>query len=128
MSTYSLYSDEKAQAALTSIGAGGFGQQDSELLKQVLVSTVGSNAKGNLRTVSSTTGWVALPNLTASQVDILNTTGENLFIRYASETASGQQITLPDERSVALGVNSNSNEIQISATTGAAGVQLIVTP
>jgi hypothetical protein len=84
----------------------------------------------NLRTVSSTSSWAALPDLPARnvQVDILNSTGEDLQIRYAGETSAGQLITIPDKGTVSLPVNSNANEIQIKATTGAAGVQLIVTP
>ncbi len=84
----------------------------------------------NLRTVSSTSSWAALPDLPArnGQVDILNSTGEALQIRYAGETSAGQQITIPDKGAVALLVNSNANEVQIKATTGAAGVQILVTP
>jgi hypothetical protein len=83
----------------------------------------------NLRTVSSTSSWAALPDLPArnGQVDILNSTGEDLQIRYAGETSAGQTITIGDGKSVGLPVNSNANEIQIKATTGAAGVNLIIT-
>lgn len=84
----------------------------------------------NLRTVSSTSSWAALPNLPSygGQVDILNSTGEALEIRHAGETAAGQQITIPDGGTAQLPLINNLNEIQIKATTGAAGVQLIVTP
>jgi hypothetical protein len=84
----------------------------------------------NLRTISSTSSWAALPDLPArnGQVDILNSTGEDLQLRYAGETDAGKQITIPDKGTVALAVNSNANEVQIKATTGAAGVQIIVTP
>lgn len=84
----------------------------------------------NLRTVSSTSSWAALPDLPApgGQVDILNSTGEALEIRHVGETDAGEQITIPDGGTVVLPINSNSKEIQIKATTGAAGVQLIVTP
>jgi len=84
----------------------------------------------NLRTVSSTSSWAALPDLPAKngQVDILNSTGEDLQIRYAGETSAGQQITIPNLGTVSLLVNSNANEIEIKATTGAAGVQILVTP
>jgi hypothetical protein len=84
----------------------------------------------NLRTVSSTSSWAALPDLPArnGQVDILNSTGEALQIRYKGETGAGQLITLPDKGTVALLVNSNANEIEIKATTGSAGVQILVTP
>lgn len=81
-----------------------------------------------LRTVSSTNSWVALPNLRGQAVDILNSTGESLQLRYIGETSAGQQITIPDGGSVSLTVVGNANEIEIKATTGAAGVQLIVTP
>jgi len=84
----------------------------------------------NLRTVSSTSSWAALPDLPAlgGQVDILNSTGEDLEIRYVGETEAGEQITIPDGASVSLEVNSNAKEIEIQATTGAAGVQIIVSP
>lgn len=81
-----------------------------------------------VRTISSTSSWVALPDLRAGEVDILNSTGESLQLRYASEDAAGQQITIPDGGSVKLSVTANAKEIEIKATTGAAGVQLIVSP
>jgi hypothetical protein len=82
----------------------------------------------NLRTVSSTNAWVALPDLYAQEVDILNSTGEALQLRYAGETSAGQQITIPDGGSVKLSVISNAKEVEIKGTTGAAGVQIIVSP
>jgi hypothetical protein len=82
----------------------------------------------NLRTVSSTSSWAALPDLYAQEVDILNSTGESLELRYAGETSAGQQITIPDGGSVTLSVISNAKEVEIKATTGAAGVQIIVSP
>lgn len=81
-----------------------------------------------LRTISSTSSWAALPDLRGGNVDILNSTGESLQLRYIGETSAGQQITIPDGGSVSLSVVGNANEIQIKATTGAAGVQLVVSP
>ena len=78
------------------------------------------------RTVSSTSSWVALPDLPAGEVDILNSTGESLQLRYAGQTGAGQQITIPDGGSVKASVVANAKEIEIKATTGAAGVQLII--
>ena len=82
----------------------------------------------SLRTVSSTSSWVALPDLPAGEVDILNSTGESLQLRYAGEDDAGQQITIPNGGSVSLTVIANAKEIEIKATTGASGVQIIVSP
>jgi hypothetical protein len=84
----------------------------------------------NLRTVSSTSSWAALPDLPArgGQVGILNTTGEDLEIRHIGETDVGEQITIPDGSSVAIPVASNAKELQIKGAIGAAGVQLVITP
>jgi hypothetical protein len=61
-------------------------------------------------------------------VDILNSTGEALEVRHAGETEAGEQVTIPNGGTICLPVNSNANEVQIKATTGAAGVQIIVSP
>jgi len=80
-----------------------------------------------LRTISSTSSWAALPSFPTGAVSILNSTGEALEIRYAGDTDTDEQITIPDGGNVGLPVIANSKEIQIKATTGAAGVNLIIT-
>lgn len=82
----------------------------------------------NLRTVSSTSSWAALPDLPAHEVGILNSTGEALEIRHVGETAAGQQITIPNGSSVAIPVTQNAKELQIKGAVGAAGVQLVIQP
>lgn len=82
----------------------------------------------SVRTLSSTTDWVALPDLPAGELDILNSTGESLQLRYAAEDSLGQQITIPDGGSVTLSVVANAKEVEIKGTAGSTGVQLIVSP
>ena len=78
------------------------------------------------RTVSVTDAWAALADIPAKRVSVLNSTGAALELRMAAETSAGQQITIPDAASVVLSVVSNAKEIQIKASAGAAGVQLVI--
>lgn len=78
------------------------------------------------RTVSVTTSYVALENLKAKEVSILNNTGANMLIRMVNEPNAGSEITLKDGQSVALAVVANANEIEIKAAAGASGVQIVV--
>lgn len=79
-----------------------------------------------VRTQSVTTGYVALPDLSAAQVSILNNTGADILIRMASETDTGEEITLADGQSVALRVVANAKEVQIKAAGAASGVQIVI--
>ena len=79
-----------------------------------------------LRSVSATTSWAALPSLPAKAVSILNGTGAALEIRKEAEDEAGELITLPDGRDVGIAVVANAAEIQIKAASGAAGVQLVI--
>lgn len=78
------------------------------------------------RTQSVTTSWAGLPDLKAERVSLLNKTGADLEIRHAGQTSAGEQITIADGQSVGLQVNWKASEIQIKASAGAAGVQIII--
>lgn len=77
-------------------------------------------------TQSVTTSYVALAAHRGENVSILNGTGDDLLIRYASETGTGREITLADGQSVGLSICATSSEIQIKAAGAAAGVQVVV--
>lgn len=78
------------------------------------------------RTQSVTTSWADLPDVRGSEVSILNRTGAALEIRHGGDTDAGEQITISDGQSVALKVAANASEIEIKASAGAAGVQIVV--
>ena len=79
-----------------------------------------------LRTITSTTSYVSLESRQASKVDILNNSGEVLFIQLAGDTGTGKEISLADGQSCTVPVIANASEVQIKGTAGAAGVQTIV--
>jgi|GEM_PF-1903257 len=80
-----------------------------------------------LRTVSVTTSYASLPDLSCSRVSLLNRTGYDMQVRIATETQSNQQITLPNGMSVAV-QSTNAKFIQIKSTTNTTGVQLVIEP
>ena len=75
--------------------------------------------------VSVTTGWVSLPDMTAFAVSVLNNTGADLLLRLTPNPTEVQ--TLKDGQSTRLSPGTgNAKGIQISAAVGAAGVQLTI--
>lgn len=79
-----------------------------------------------LRTVSVTDSWAALPDEPGENISILNKTGADLEIRHSGQQNAGEQITIADGQSVGLTIAANAKEIEIQATSGAAGVQLVI--
>lgn len=79
-----------------------------------------------VRALSTTASYVALPDLKASHVSILNNTAGNLLVRMASEDTATYEITLEDTQSVTLQVNNNAKEVMIKAAGVAAGVQVVI--
>jgi len=77
MSVYNLYSDAKFQSALSAIGAGGMGQQEVDLLKQIFVAAAnGGGGGGGGGTWGSITG--TLSNQTDLQ-NALNAANTRIF-------------------------------------------------
>lgn len=56
MSVYNLYSDAKFQTALTAIGAGGMGQQEVDLLKQIFVAAANGGGGGGASSFNELSG------------------------------------------------------------------------
>lgn len=74
-------------------------------------------------TVSVTTSFVALPSYRCSSFSLLNSTGADLFVARADQTAETDKIiTIPTGKPVTLVPNENCKEFAIKADTGATGV------
>lgn len=81
-----------------------------------------------LRTVSVTTSYAPLPDLSCSRVSILNRTSNDLQVRIASETQANQYINLPTALSVAVQAR-NAKFIEIKAASAAANtIHLVIDP
>lgn len=79
-----------------------------------------------LRSVTATTSYVALPDLAASQVSILNKTGATLSVEMVGDSDTGNEIVLADGLSVAIQVVANAKEIRIKSASGTTGVYLVI--
>jgi len=69
---------------------------------------------------------VALPDLAASQVSILNKTGATLSVEMVGDSDTGNEIVLADGLSVAIQVVANAKEIRIKSASGTTGVYLVI--
>lgn len=79
------------------------------------------------RTISVTTSWAALPDISGSYVTILNQTGADLLVSTAAEgSEDANKITIKDGSTVNFDVFANASEVRIKAAAGASGVNLIV--
>jgi hypothetical protein len=67
----------------------------------------------SLRQLDVTTSYVALPEIIASEVSILNTSGATLDIQLTGQDGPDQLITIPDGQSVSLPVVSSAREIRL---------------
>lgn len=79
-----------------------------------------------LRSVTATTSYVALPDLAASRVSILNKTGATLSIEMAGDSDTGKEIVLADGLSVVIQVVGNAKEVRIKSASGTTGVYLVI--
>lgn len=78
----------------------------------------------NLFQVSVTTGWVALPSRSASNVSIENNTGADLLVRTERDQAT-EYNTIATGKSVGVPVVGNSSEVLIKAAVGASGINVV---
>lgn len=79
-----------------------------------------------LRSVTATTSYVALPDLAASRVSILNKTGDDLLIEMAGDSDTDQEISLADGSNVVVQVVGNAKEVRIKSASGTTGVYLVI--
>lgn len=83
----------------------------------------------SLRQLDVTTSFVALPEIIASEVSILNTSGAALDIQLTGQDGPDQLITIPDKMSVSLPVVSSAREIRIKGpgpSTVNDGAQVVI--
>jgi hypothetical protein len=78
-----------------------------------------SSPSPTLRTLTLTGSWQALPGVHASSVDILNTSGVSLSIRYTYDTAN--TITVPTGSPVRIPLH--NSDVQVNGASG--NIQLI---
>ena len=83
-------------------------------------------AASQLRSVTATASYVALADISATRVSILNKTGATLSIEMANDSAAGKEIVLADGLSVGISVVSNAKEIRIKSATGTTGVYIVI--
>ena len=83
-------------------------------------------AASQLRSVTATASYAALPDISATRVSILNKTGATLSIEMANDSAAGKEIVLADGLSVGISVVSNAKEIRIKSATGTTGVYIVI--
>lgn len=83
-------------------------------------------AASQLRSVTATASYVALADIPAARVSILNKTGATLSIEMANDSGSGKEIVLADGLSVGISVVSNTKEIRIMSATGTTGVYIVI--
>jgi len=79
-----------------------------------------------LRSVTATASYVALADIPATRVSILNKTGQTLFIQMANDVTAGREIVLADGLSVSISVVANAKEIRIYSATGTTGVYVVI--
>jgi hypothetical protein len=83
-------------------------------------------AASQLRSVTATTSYVALEDLKASRVSILNQTGATLSIEMVNDQGAGDEIVLATGLSVGLSVVSSAKEIRIKSASGTTGVYVVI--
>jgi hypothetical protein len=79
-----------------------------------------------LRSVTATASYVALADIPAARVSILNKTGATLSIEMTNDSAAGKEVVLADGLSVAISVVANAKEIRIKSATGTTGVYVVI--
>jgi hypothetical protein len=83
-------------------------------------------AASQLRSVTATSSYVALADIPASRVSILNKTGATLSIEMANDSAAGKEVVLADGLSIGISVVANAKEIRIKSASGTTGVYIVV--
>jgi len=83
-------------------------------------------AASQLRSVTATSSYVALADIPASRVSILNKTGATLSIEMANDSAAGKEVVLADGLSISISVVANAKEIRIKSASGTTGVYIVV--
>ena len=83
-------------------------------------------AASQLRSVTATSSYVALADIPASRVSILNGTSGTLLIEMAGDSGSNKEITIPVGGSVGVSVVANANEIRIKSSSGTTGVSIVI--
>jgi len=76
-----------------------------------------------LFTVTATGAWADLPSYPATEVSVLNLSPDIILLR----TDPATEITIPVNMSVSISVVANSDEIQITGTSGDNQVQVVAT-
>jgi hypothetical protein len=79
-----------------------------------------------LRSVTATASYVALADIPATRVSILNKTGQTLFIEMTNDSAAGKEVVLADGLSLGISVVANAKEIRIKSATGTTGVYVVI--
>jgi hypothetical protein len=84
-------------------------------------------AASQLRSVTATSSYVALPDIPAVRVSILNQTGATLSIDMVGDSGANKEIVLANSLSVGISVVANADEIRIKSTTGGTtGVYVVI--
>lgn len=83
-------------------------------------------AASQLRSVTATASYVALADISATRVSILNGTSGTLLIEMAGDSGASKEITIPIGGSVGVSVVSNANEIRIRSVSGTSGVSIVI--
>jgi hypothetical protein len=107
-------------------GAGGGGGTDLEpLVKSLGIS--GTVTIGTVTTDAANTVWTALASAVCNNINIKNTTGQTVNLRYGS---SGATIELLDKESILMPANGNANNLQIKrdSGSGALTVKYLILP
>jgi len=79
-----------------------------------------------LRSVTATASYVALADIPAVRVSILNGTSGTLLIEMAGDSGASKEITIPVSGSVGISVVANAKEISIKSATGTTGVSIVI--
>jgi hypothetical protein len=83
-------------------------------------------AASQLRSVTATASYVALADIPAARVSILNGTSGTLLIEMAGDSGTNKEITIPVGGSVGVSVVANANEIRIKSSSGTTGVSIVI--
>jgi len=83
-------------------------------------------AASQLRSVTATSSYVALADIPASRVSILNGTSGTLLIEMLGDSGASKEITLPIGGSVGINVVANADEIRIKSVSGTTGVSIVI--
>jgi len=84
-------------------------------------------AASQLRSVTATASYVALADIPATRVSILNQTGALLSIEMVNDQGGGNEIVLTNLASVGVSTVASAKEIRIKSTNGGTtGVYIVI--